>query len=186
MSKAVLVEVEQKMGKAVESLGHEIRKIRTGRAHSNLLDHVVVESYGARMSLSQLASVSVEGPRSLLVSPWDKNQVSAVQKAIQKSDLGLNPATHGQSIRVPLPVLTEERRKDLVRMAKEVGEAGKISVRNIRRAALQEVKASLKEKSISEDEERLTEDKVNTLTERYIDKVQKILTEKIRDLQEVK
>jgi ribosome recycling factor len=182
----VVMQAEEKMGKAVEGLDHEIRKIRTGRAHPNLLDHVIVESYGSKMPLPQLASVSVEGARSLLVSPWDKSQVSAVEKAIRKSDLGLNPATNGHSIRVPLPMLTQERRKDLVRMAKEVGEAGKVSVRNIRRSALQEIKTLLKDKSISEDEERLAEDKVNALTERHVDKVQKILEEKIRDLQEVK
>lgn len=179
-------DTEEKMIKAVNSLDTEIRKIRTGRAHPNILDHVMVDSYGSKMPLPQVASVSVEGARSILVSPWDKNQISTIEKAIRNSDLGLNPSTQGGSIRVPLPALTEERRKDLVKIAKEVGEGGKISIRNVRRASLQEVKGRLKEKLISEDQERVAEDKVNSITEKYVEKIQKILDEKIKDLQEVK
>ena len=179
-------DTEKKMQKSLDSLDHEIRKIRTGRAHPNLLDHVMVDSYGSKMPLPQVASVSVEGARSLLVSPWDKSQVATVEKAIRQSDLGLNPATHGHSIRVPLPALTEERRKDLIKVAKEVGEGGKIAIRNVRRTALQEVKNLLKDKQISEDEERSAEDKINTITEKYVDKVQVVINDKIKDLQEVK
>ena len=174
------------MAKAIDGLDHELRKIRTGRAHPNLLDHVMVESYGSKMPLAQVASVNVEGPRSLLVSPWDKSQVSACEKAIRMADLGLNPATHGESIRVPLPILTEDRRRELVKMAKEIAENGKIAVRNIRRASLQEVKSLFKEKSISEDEERMAEEKINQITEKHIHQIQELLDQKIKDLQEVK
>ena len=186
MLDAIFQETEKKMTKAKDSLDIEIRKIRTGRAHPNLLDHVSVESYGTKMPLAQVASINVEGPRSLLVSPWDKSQVSACEKAIRQSDLGLNPAVNGDSVRVPLPILTEERRRDLVKLAKEVAEGGKISIRNVRRSSLQDIKGLLKEKAISEDEERAAEDKINQFTEKYVTLVQAILDEKIQDLQEVK
>tara|TARA_B100001989_G_C24545169_1_gene470221 strand:+ start:2164 stop:2724 length:561 start_codon:yes stop_codon:yes gene_type:complete len=186
MTNNVYQETETKMQKAIDSLEHEVRKIRTGRAHPNLLDHIMVESYGSKMPLPQVASISVEGARSILVSPWDKSQLSVIEKAIRQSDLGLNPATHGPSIRVPLPSLTEERRKDLVKVAKEVGESGKISIRNVRRAALQEIKALLKDKEISEDEERTAEEKINQLTEKFVARATDILADKIKDLQEVK
>ena len=185
MITTIYQETETKMQKAVDGLENEIRKIRTGRAHPNLLDHITIESYGAKMPLPQVASVSVEGARSILVTPWDKSQVASIEKAIRQSDLGLNPAAHGHSIRVPLPSLTEERRKDLVKVAKEVGENGKIAIRNIRRSALQEVKVLLKDKEISEDEEKSAETKINLMTEKFVDKATKILTEKIKDLQEV-
>lgn len=186
MVSMIYQETESKMQKAIDSLENEVRKIRTGRAHPNLLDHIMVDSYGSKMPLPQVASVSVEGARSILVSPWDKSQLATIEKAIRQSDLGLNPAAHGHSIRVPLPSLTEERRKDLVKVAKEVGENGKIAIRNIRRAALQDVKALLKDKEISEDEERTAEEKINQLTEKHVDKAAQILAEKIKDLQEVK
>lgn len=186
MISGVYQETEAKMQKAVDSLEYEVRKIRTGRAHPNLLDHIMVDSYGSKMPLPQVASISVEGARSILVSPWDKSQIAAIEKAIRQSDLGLNPATQGPSIRVPLPSLTEERRKDLVKVAKEVGESGKISIRNVRRSALQEVKALLKDKEISEDEERSAEEKINQLTEKYVAKATDLLAVKIKDLQEVK
>ena len=179
-------DTEKKMTKARDGLDVEIRKIRTGRAHPNLLDHVMVESYGSKMPLPQVASINVEGARSLLVSPWDKNQVAACEKAIRTSDLGLNPSTQGSAIRVPLPILTEERRKEMVKMAKEVAESGKIAVRNVRRSTLQEVKSLLKEKAISEDDEKIAEDRVNVLTEKYVSSIQSILDAKIKDLQEVK
>lgn len=186
MLSEIYLDTEKKMKKAQDSLDIEIRKIRTGRAHPNLLDHVMVDSYGTKMPLPQVATINVEGARSITVSPWDKNQVAACEKAIRTSDLGLNPSSQGALIRVPLPVLTEERRKDMVRMAKEVAETGKISIRNIRRAALQEVKSLQKEKMISEDEERVAEEKVNSTTEKYIQAAQEILNEKIKDLEEVK
>lgn len=186
MLSEIYQDVNTKMTKARDGLDNELRKIRTGRAHPNLLDHVMVDSYGTKMPLPQVASISVEGARSLLVSPWDKSQVAACEKAIRIADLGLNPATHGESIRVPLPLLTEDRRKELVKMAKEVTENGKIAVRNVRRACLQEVKTLLKDKEISEDEERSAEEKVNQTTEKYIDQIQQLLNSKIQDLQEVK
>ena len=186
MLSEIYTNTEEKMKKAQESLDSEIRKIRTGRAHPNLLDHIMVDSYGSKMPLSQVATINVEGGRSLTVSPWDKNQIAACEKAIRVSDLGLNPSTQGSMIRVPLPALTEERRKDLIRVAKEVAETGKISIRNIRRAALQEIKSLLKEKMISEDEERNAEEKVNATTEKYVHVAQEILNEKIKDLEEVK
>lgn len=186
MLSEVYTSIDKKMLKAKDSLDIEIRKIRTGRAHPNLLDHVMVDSYGSKMPLCQVATINVEGPRSLTVSPWDKNQLSTCEKAIRTSDMGLNPSTQGAMIRVPLPALTEERRKDLVKIAKEVAETGKISIRNIRRSALQEVKTLLKDKEISEDEERTAEEKINSITEKYIQASQQILNEKIKDLEEVK
>jgi ribosome recycling factor len=186
MTDGLVLETQEKMKKAVEGLGVEIRKIRTGRAHPNLLDHITVDSYGSKMPLPQVATITVEGARSILVSPWDKKQVAAIEKAIRVADLGLNPATHGDSVRVPLPALTEERRKDLIKLAKEVAENGKIAIRNVRRASLQDVKTALKEKTISEDEERTLENKINDVTEKHVEMVQSILNDKIKDLQEVK
>lgn len=186
MVDGLVLETQDKMQKAVDGLGAEIRKIRTGRAHPNLLDHITVDSYGSKMPLPQVASISVEGARSILVTPWDKNQLAAVEKAIRVADLGLNPATQGNSVRVPLPALTEDRRRELIKLAKEVAESGKIAIRNVRRASLQDVKSALKEKTISEDEERVLETKINEVTEKYIDMVQTLLNSKISDLQEVR
>ena len=178
-------EANEKMQKCVESLETEMGKIRTGRANASLLDHIKVESDGSKVPLSQVANIHVEGARSLLVSPWDKSQVSACEKAIRQSDLGLNPATQGSTVRVPLPPLTEERRRDMIKLVKELAENSRIAIRNVRRHALQEVKSALKDKTITEDEEKATQTKMNKLTESYIDKVDQSLEKKEQELTEV-
>ena len=176
---------QEKMQKCIDSLEAEMGKIRTGRAHASLLDHIKVESYGSKVPISQVATVSVEGARSLLVSPWDKSQLSACEKAIRQSDLGLNPASQGSCVRVPLPPLTEERRKDMIKLVKDIAEHGKVAIRNIRRHALQEVKTALKDKLITEDEEKVIHAKMNKITETYVDKADQYLHSKENELKEV-
>ena len=178
-------QASEKMQKCIESLETDMGKIRTGRANASLLDHIKVESYGSKVPLSQVANIHVEGARSLLVSPWDKNQLGACEKAIRQSDLGLNPATHGSSVRVPLPPLTEERRKDMIKLVKELAENGRVAIRNVRRHALQEIKGALKEKLITEDEEKSSQAKMNKLTESFVEKVDKHLEKKEQELTEV-
>ena len=177
--------ISEKMLKAESSLANEFSKVRTGRAHPQLLDHIKVTSYGSEMPLSQVANVHVEGARNLLITPWDKSLVSACEKAIRMSDLGLNPAAVGESIRVPVPPLTEERRKDLIRVVKELSENAKISVRNVRRSGLQEVKQLLKDKEITEDEEKSAGNVINKKTQDFIEKIDKMLTQKENELSEV-
>ena len=143
----------ERMTKSVASLKQELTKLRTGRAHSSLLDHITVEYYGSQVPLNQVSNVGVEDSRTLTVTPWEKNMVAVIEKAIMTSDLGLNPASAGTVIRVPLPALTEERRKDMIRIVRHEAEGGRIAVRNIRRDALSDVKDLLKEKMIGEDEE---------------------------------
>jgi ribosome recycling factor len=171
-----------RMAKSIETLKHEFTKIRTGRAHPSLLDQITVPYYGNESSLSQVANVSVEDARTLTVTPWEKNMVSVIEKAIMKSDLGLNPATNGMVIRIPLPALTEERRKSLVKVVKSEAENGRIAVRNIRRDANGEIKDSLKEKLISEDDARGAEEKIQKLTDQYIKEIEKLLEAKEADL----
>jgi ribosome recycling factor len=173
---------EQKMKKALENLVAEFAKIRTGRAHPSLLDHVMVESYGNTTPLSQVASVSVSDPRTLMVSPWDKTLVAAVEKAIQNADLGLNPATAGTAIRVPMPALTEDRRKSLIKVVKAEAENARVSVRNVRRDANNKLKELLKEKTISEDEEHRGQDLIQKLTDQTIAQIEKLVGEKETDL----
>ncbi|MDT8320882.1 MAG: ribosome recycling factor, partial [Xanthomonadales bacterium] len=156
----MLAEIKQdtrvRMSKSLDALRHELAKIRTGRAHPSLLEHVHVDYYGSEVPISQAASVTAEDARTLSVTPWDKSMVPIVEKAIMTSDLGLNPNTSGQVIRIPLPPLTEERRKDLGKVVHHEGENAKIAIRNIRRDANHQIKELLKEKEISEDEERRT------------------------------
>lgn len=171
-----------RMAKSIESLKHEFAKIRTGRAHPSLLDQLSVSYYGTDTPLSQVANVAVEDSRTLTVSPWERNMVPAIEKAILTSDLGLNPATSGTVIRIPLPPLTEERRRDLVKLVKHEAENGRVAIRNIRRDANSEIKDALKEKMISEDEARAGEEKVQKLTDQYIKDVERILEEKEADL----
>ena len=175
----------EKMDKCIESFNSELGKIRTGRAHSSLLDHIKVEAYGNKTPISQVATISVEGARSLLVSPWDKGQVKACEKAIRQSDLGLNPAVQGNAIRVPLPPLTEERRKDMIKLLKDQAEHARIAVRNVRRHALQEAKNALKDKLITEDEEKNMQAKMNKITEAHTEKVDQLLSNKESELKEV-
>ena len=171
-----------RMHKSIEALKHEFAKIRTGRAHTSLLDHIHVEYYGSDVPLSQVANIGVEDARTLTVSPWEKTMVAKIEKAIMSSDLGLNPATAGTLIRVPLPALTEERRKDLIRVVRHEAENGRVAIRNIRRDALHTLKELLKEKEISEDQERRAETEIQKLTDQNVAQVDQLLGEKEQDL----
>jgi ribosome recycling factor len=174
-----------RMSKSLENLRHELAKIRTGRAHPSLLEHVHVDYYGSEVPIGQAASVTVEDARTLSVTPWDKSMVAVIEKAILKSDLGLNPATAGQVIRIPLPPLTEERRRDLGRVVHQEGENAKIAIRNIRRDANHHIKELLKEKEISEDEERKAEQDIQDVTNVAVSKVDEIVEEKEQELLEI-
>ena len=174
-----------RMKKSVESLVQELTKIRTGRAHTSLLDHITVEYYGSQVPLNQVSNVNVEDARTLTVSPWEKDMVKPIEKAIMSSDLGLNPATAGTVIRVPLPPLTEERRKDLIRVVRQEAEGGRVAVRNIRRDALGDIKDMLKEKLIGEDEERRAETEVQVITDQHVANIDKVLAEKESELMEI-
>ncbi len=175
----------ERMAKSVESLRHELTKLRTGRAHPSLLTHIHVDYYGSEMPLDQVASINASDPRTLVVQPWEKIMVQPIEKAILSSDLGLNPTTAGTVIRVPLPPLTEERRRDLVKVVRHEGEGAKVAVRNIRRDANADIKTLRKEKEISEDEERRAEDDIQKLTDKYIHEVDKVLEVKEAELMEV-
>jgi ribosome recycling factor len=172
----------ERMQKSVESLKHELSKIRTGRAHPSLLEHVKVDYYGNEVPISQVANVTIEDSRTLAVTPWERNMVQVVDKAIRSSDLGLNPATAGTVIRVPMPPLTEQRRKDLIKIVRHEGENGRVAIRNIRRDANAEIKTALKDKQISEDQERRTEEQIQKLTDQYIKEIDALLEEKETDL----
>ena len=175
----------ERMAKSVASLKQELTKIRTGRAHTSLLDHITVEYYGSQVPLNQVSNVNVEDPRTLTVTPWDKDMVQPIEKAILSSDLGLNPATAGTVIRVPLPALTEERRKDMIRVVRQEAEGGRIAVRNIRRDAIGDVKDLLKEKLIGEDDEHRAEDEIQVLTDKYVAQIDQVLAEKESELMEI-
>jgi len=174
-----------RMGKSLESLRLELAKIRTGRAHPSLLEHVHVDYYGSMVPISQAANVTIDDARTLAVTPWDKNMVQVIEKAIMSSDLGLNPNTAGQIIRIPLPPLTEERRIDLGKVVHNEGEAAKIAIRNIRRDANHTLKELLKEKEISEDEERRSETEIQQITDDAVKKVDEVVAEKERELLEI-
>ncbi|MDX1515231.1 MAG: ribosome recycling factor [Woeseiaceae bacterium] len=174
-----------RMKKSVESLRVELTKIRTGRAHTSLLDHITVEYYGAEVPLNQVSNVGVEDSRTLTVTPWEKDMVPVIEKAIMTSDLGLNPATAGTVIRVPLPPLTEERRKDMIRVVRQEAEGGRVAIRNIRRDAIGDIKDLMKEKMIGEDEERRAEDEIQAITDKYVAEIDKVLAEKESELMEV-
>jgi ribosome recycling factor len=173
------------MGKTLEALGHNFNKIRTGRAHPSLLDGIKVEYYGADSPLNQVANVSVEDARTLSLSVWDRTMIPDVEKAILKSDLGLNPVTAGEVIRIPMPALTEETRKGYIRQARNEAESARVSVRNARRDAMSMLKEFVKEKEISEDEERRGQDDVQKLTDDFIARVEKLLAAKETDLMEI-
>ena len=175
-------DVTQRMAKSVEALTHELAKIRTGRAHPALLDHVMVSYYGSEMPIRQVANVTAEDARTLAVTPWEKGMVQAVEKAIMQSDLGLNPNTAGTVIRVPMPPLTEERRRDLIKVARHEAEQARVALRNIRRDANAELKDMVKEKMISEDDERRGQDIVQKLTDQYVKEVDDALAAKETDL----
>ena len=174
-----------RMAKSVAALQQELTKIRTGRAHTSLLDHITVEYYGSQVPLNQVGNVGVEDSRTLTVTPWEKNMVPVIEKAIMTSDLGLNPQSAGTIIRVPLPPLTEERRKDMIRVVRNEAEGGRIAIRNIRRDALHEIKELLKEKMIGEDEERRAEGEIQVITDKYVAEIDQVLAEKEAELMEI-
>jgi ribosome recycling factor len=185
MIEDIKADAASRMAKSVESFKHELGKIRTGRAHPSLLDQVSVEYYGSNVPVSQVANVVAEDARTLLVTPWEKDMVKVVEKAILTSDLGLNPATAGTAIRVPMPPLTEERRRDLVKVVKHEAENGKIAIRNIRRDANNDLKELVKEKEISEDDERRGQDAIQKLTDKYVAEIDQLLEVKEKELMEV-
>jgi ribosome recycling factor len=177
--------VEQKMDKTLETLKADLHKVRTGRAHTGLLDHLQVDYYGNPTPLNQVANVSVIDARTLGIAPWEKQMVQVVEKAIRESDLGLNPATVGDVVRVPMPALTEERRKDLIKVVRREAETARVAVRNIRRDAIHTLKEMLKAKTISEDEERRVQDDVQKRTDRHVAEIDKALAAKEEDLMAV-
>ncbi len=176
---------EQKMQKSLEALKHDLAKVRTGRAHTGLLDHVQVDYYGSLMPINQVANLTLIDARTIGVQPWEKNMVSKVEKAIRDSDLGLNPATQGDVIRVPMPALTEERRRDLIKVIKHEGETAKVAIRNLRRDANTHLKDALKKHEVPEDDERRAQDDIQKLTDRYVAEVDRLLAEKEKDLMAV-
>ena len=173
------------MQKSVEALGHELSKVRTGRAHANLLDHITVSYYGTDTPLNQVASISVADARTLMVSPWEKKIVPDIEKAIMQSDLGLNPVTAGDVIRVPLPSLTEERRREMTKIVRHEAENTRIAIRNIRRDANHHLKALIEDEHLAKDAEFKAEDEIQKLTDRFIEEVDSVLAEKEKDLMEV-
>lgn len=181
----ILDDAKVRMGKSIDSFKQELLKIRTGRAHPSILNQVMVPYYGTDTALSQVANIAVEDSRTLTVTPWEAPMVAAVEKAIINSDLGLNPSSAGLVIRIPLPPLTEERRRDLVKVVRKEAEGGRIAVRNIRRDANSEFKEALKEKMISEDEDRKGHDQVQKLTDQFVKEIDAILESKEKDLMSV-
>ena len=173
---------EQKMKKTVDTLKTDLAKVRTGRAHSGLLDHITVDYYGTPTPIPQVGNVTLVDARTIGVTPWDKKMTSAIEKAIRDSDLGLNPATQGETVRVPMPALTEERRKDLTKVVRHEGENARVAVRNVRRDAIHHLKELLKQKKVAEDEERRAQDEMQKLTDRYIAEIDKLLQQKESDL----
>ena len=173
---------EQKMQKTVEALKHDYQKVRTGRAHTGLLDHIQVDYYGSMMPINQVANVTLADARTIAVQPWEKKMVQVVEKAIRDSDLGLNPATSGDVIRVPMPPLTEDRRKELIKVVRHEAETARIAVRNIRRDTNEHLKKLLKDHEVSEDDERHAQVDVQKLTDRYIAEIDKVLQGKEADL----
>lgn len=173
---------EQRMQKSIETLKADLAKVRTGRAHAGILDHIQVDYYGNPTALSQVANVTLIDARTIGVQPWEKKMVAVIEKAIRESDLGLNPATHGDLIRVPTPPLTEERRKEMVKLVKNEAEDAKIAVRNIRRDANEGLKKLVKDKVCSEDEERRAQDDVQKLTDRFVLEIDRLVAEKEKDV----
>ena len=174
-----------RMAKSVAALKQELTKLRTGRAHTSLLDHISVDYYGTQTPLNQVSNVGVEDSRTLTVTPWEKVMVPVIEKAIMNSDLGLNPASAGTVIRVPLPALTEERSKDMIRVVRSEAEGGRIAVRNIRRDALGDIKDLLKEKMIGEDDEHRGHDEIQTITDKYVAEIDQVLADKEAELLEI-
>jgi len=175
----------EKMAKSVETLKHDLAKVRTGRAHVGILDHLRVDYYGSPMPINQVANVTLADARTISIQPFEKKMVAAVEKAIRDSDLGVNPAVTGDVIRVPTPMLTEERRKELAKLVKHEGENAKVAVRNIRRDAMNHVKALLKEGEVSEDDDKRAEKEIQALTDKSVADIDKLVAEKEKDLMSV-
>ena len=173
---------EQKMQKSIETLKADLAKVRTGRAHAGILDHVQVDYYGTPTHISQVANITLLDARTIGVQPWEKKMIATVEKAIRESDLGLNPSTQGDIIRVPTPALTEERRKEMVKLCKSEAEDAKIAVRNIRRDANEVLKKLLKDKTISEDDERRAQEDVQKLTDKFVAEIDKLVAEKEKEV----
>ncbi len=185
MIAAVKKNAEHKMAKSLETLKADFSKVRTGRAHTGILDHVTVEYYGNPTLISQVANVTLIDARTIGVQPWEKNMIAAIEKAIRSADLGLNPATHGDLIRIPMPMLTEERRRDLIKIVRGESENAKVAIRNIRRDANEQLKKMIKDKEISTDEEHRGQDEVQKLTDHFVAEVDKLLQLKEADLMAV-
>ena len=176
---------EQKMQKSLETLKADLAKVRTGRAHTGLLDHVHVEYYGSPVPISQVANVTLIDARTIGVQTWEKPMLGKVERAIRDSDLGLNPANMGELLRVPMPALTEERRRDLTKVVRHEGETAKVAIRNLRRDGNQQLKDAVKDKAISEDDERRGEDEIQKLTDRYVAEIDKLLAQKEQELMQI-
>ena len=185
MTKNIISDADDRMNKTLETLKHELVKIRTGRAHTSLLDHITVDYYGSNVPVNQAANVSVLDARTLAITAWDKKSIPAIEKAILNSDLGLNPVTAGEVIRIPLPPLTEERRKELIKVVRAEGEKAKVAVRNIRRDANHSFKEKIKDKTISEDDERRGEESVQRITDEHISKIDALIEDKEKELLEI-
>jgi len=185
MIEEILQDAGKRMDKSIDAFKQTLSRVRTGRAHPSLIDHLVVDYYGSEVPISQVANVGVEDARTLTVTPWEKPMVQAIEKAILKSDLGLNPATAGTVIRIPMPPLTEETRRELVKVVRHDGEAAKVAIRNIRRDANSDFKDLLKEKEISEDEERKAQDAIQKITVANVAGVDKVLATKEAELMEI-
>jgi len=181
----IIKDADVRMDKSIEALKQDLAKIRTGRAHPSLLDHITVEYYGSQVPLSQVANINVQDSRTLSLTPWEKPMVSEIEKAIMNSDLGLNPNTAGEVIRIPLPPLTEERRKDLIKVVRAEGEQTRVALRNIRRDANTSFKDLLREKEISEDDERKAEDRIQKIIDKHVKSIDEILTDKEQELMEI-
>ncbi|MGK0374304.1 MAG: ribosome recycling factor [Arenicella sp.] len=181
----ILKDAEDRMQKSIESMRGDMAKIRTGRASSALIDHLTVDYYGTPTPINQVANVSVQDARTLAVQPWEKNMVPVVERAIMEANLGFNPVTNGDLIRIPMPPLTEERRKEMVKIAAGEGESGKVAVRNIRRDANSDFKSLLKDKDISEDDDKQAQDQVQKLTDKYVTLIDEIVKDKEVDILQV-
>ena len=178
-------DADARMKKSIESLTKDLSKLRTGRAHPSLLDQVTVDYYGTPSPLSQVASISVTDARTLTVTPWEKPLVPVIEKAIMSANLGLNPVTSGNNIRIPLPALTEDSRRDLIKVMRAEGEQGRVAIRNVRRDAIGDVKSLLKDKDITEDESRKAEDDIQKITDKNVADIEKLLNAKEKDLMEI-
>ena len=185
MTKNIISDADERMNKTMDTLKHELVKIRTGRAHTSLLDHITVDYYGSNVPVNQVANVGVLDARTLAITAWDKKSIPAIEKAILNSDLGLNPVTAGEVIRIPLPPLTEERRKELIKVVRGEGEKAKVAVRNIRRDANHSFKEKIKDKTISEDDERRGEESVQRITDEHISKIDALIEDKEKELLEI-